>query len=51
METRTGSGIEGKIDGKRYRIGNERMFDQQDLSEQIQKDAEKLKVKVRRSFF
>ncbi|NNU97275.1 heavy metal translocating P-type ATPase [Anoxybacillus sp. EFIL] len=43
METRTGSGIEGKIDGKRYRIGNERMFDQQDLSEQIQKDAEKLK--------
>ncbi|WP_039938562.1 heavy metal translocating P-type ATPase [Anoxybacillus gonensis] len=51
IETRTGSGIEGKIDGKRYRIGNERMFDQQDLSEKIQKDAEKLKSEGRTIVF
>lgn len=43
METRTGSGMEGKVDGQWYRIGNERMFEQRYLSEQIKKDAEKLK--------
>lgn len=43
METRTGSGMEGKVDGQWYRIGNERMFEQRYLPEQIKKDAEKLK--------
>ena len=43
METRTGSGMEGKVDGQWYRIGSERMFEQRYLSEQIKKDAEKLK--------
>ncbi|MGJ7034458.1 heavy metal translocating P-type ATPase [Anoxybacillus eryuanensis] len=51
MATRTGSGMEGKVDGKWYRIGNERMFDHQLFTDQIQKDAEKLKCEGRTIVF
>ncbi|MBE2953553.1 cadmium-translocating P-type ATPase [Anoxybacillus flavithermus] len=51
VETRTGSGMEGKVDGIWYRIGNERMFDHQLFTEQIQQDAEKLKCEGRTIVF
>ncbi|MGG6431668.1 heavy metal translocating P-type ATPase [Anoxybacillus sp. D401a] len=51
IETRTGSGVEGKVDGKWYRIGNEQMVGERYVSEQIEKDAEKLKNEGRTIIF